>query len=129
MHQAWMRVVCGRIKSDYRYSQGIVYNNFPWPIGATEAQKKAIEDAAQGVLYARAEFEGSLADLYDPLSMPPLLNKAHRQLDRAVDNAYHTSGGKKTWLSDAERVAVLFGLYGSLNAPLVGLKKPKRTSV
>ena len=129
MHQAWMRVVCGRIKSDYRYSQGIVYNNFPWPIGATEAQKKAIEDAAQGVLDARAEFEGSLADLYDPLSMPPLLNKAHRQLDRAVDNAYHTSGGKKTWLSDAERVAFLFGLYGSLNAPLVGLKKPKRTSV
>jgi hypothetical protein len=85
---AWTRAVCGRLKSDYRYSANVVYNNFVWP-DATETQKSAIEKLAQGVLDARAMFpESSLADLYDPLAMPPELLKAHRALDRAVMQAY-----------------------------------------
>jgi len=88
VHMAWTRAVCGRLKSDYRYSKDIVYNNFPWPDAADE-QKAAIEAAAQGVLAARALFpNSSLADLYDPLTMPPELLKAHQYLDRAVMAAY-----------------------------------------
>jgi len=112
MHNAWMRTVCGRLKSDYRYSVGIVYNNFPWPADLAPAQTNNIESAADAVLEARAKFDGScLADLYDPLTMPPELMKAHRELDRAVDSAYAASGGKRVWRSDAERVAFLFDLY------------------
>lgn len=112
MHNAWMRTVCGRLKSDYRYSVGIVYNNFPWPI-PTDKQRSAIEAAAQAVLDARTQFTGStLADLYDPLTMPPELVKAHAQLDKAIDAAYSYKGKK----DDAERVAFLFGLYQSLTA-------------
>ncbi len=108
MHNAWTRFTCGRIKSDFRYSAEIVYNNFPWPDQPTNKQVKTIEDAAQGVLDARAEFpESSLADLYDPLSMPPALMKTHRALDGAVDVAY----GRKTFASDAERVSFLFEIY------------------
>ena len=112
MHNAWMRFTCGRLKSDYHYSASIVYNNFPWPDATgqalSDAQHQAIEQAAQAVLDARAQFAGaSLADLYDPLSMPPTLLKAHQKLDAAVDKAYESSGGK----NDAERVAFLFGLY------------------
>lgn len=115
MHNAWMRNVCGRLKSDYRYSVGIVYNNYPWPVEITPTQHRAIEDAAEGILKARALYKGSsLADLYDPLTMPPGLLKAHRDLDRKVDQAYVASGGKKTWRSDAERVAFLFNLYINL---------------
>lgn len=112
MHMAWVKYVCGRIKSDYRYTNSIVYNNYPWPESPTEAQRQAIEIAAQAVLDARAQFPGSsLADLYDPLTMPPVLLKAHQKLDAAVDKAYEASGGKKTYKSDAERVAFLFELY------------------
>ena len=119
LHMAWVRAVCGRLKSDFRYSAGIVYNNFPWPVDATEAQRGAIEAAAQGVLDARARFpEASLADLYDPLTMPPALVKAHQALDRTVDAAYVPSGGKKSWASDAERVAFLFALYQRLTSLL-----------
>ena len=108
MHNAWMRSVAGRLKSDYRYSAGIVYNNFPWPENPTDKQKQAIETAAQEVLDARAQFpDSSLADLYDPLTMPPALLKAHQKLDRAVDSAY----GKTRFNTEAERVAFLFGLY------------------
>ena len=108
MHMAWTRRVSGRLKSDYQYSALIVYNNFPWPDSPTAAQRQKIEDAAQGVLNARAVFpDSSLADLYDPLTMPPLLVKAHQKLDAAVDAAY----GKKTFKNDAERVAFLFALY------------------
>ena len=83
-----MRVTCGRIKSGYRYLKEIVYNAFPWPI-PTDGQKAFIEAAAQGVLDARTLFpNNSLADLYDPLIMPPELRKAHRNLDRAVMCAY-----------------------------------------
>jgi hypothetical protein len=113
MHMAFVRNVCGRLKSDYRYSSGIVYNNFPWPTPA-DAQKKAIEAKAQAVLDARAAHpNATLADLYDPLAMPPDLAKAHAQLDKAVDAAYGYKGGKE----DAARVAFLFELYRKLIAP------------
>jgi hypothetical protein len=116
MHNAWMRYTCGRLKSDYSYSNTIVYNNYPWPGFAGEPlsdkHRTAIEQAAQCVLDARAQFaSSSLADLYDPLTMPPALLKAHQKLDTAVDAAYQPSGGKKTYASDAERVAFLFELY------------------
>jgi hypothetical protein len=108
MHMAWVSYVCGRLKSDYRYSGSIVYNNFPWPESPTEKQRTAIEAAAQGVLDARAQFPGaSLADLYDPVAMPPALVKAHQKLDVAVDAAY----GKKGFANDAARVAFLFERY------------------
>lgn len=111
MHNAWMRVVSGRLESRYRYSAGIVYNNFPWPENPSEKQKAAIEAAAQGVLDARAQFpDSTLADLYDPLTMPPVLLKAHQALDKAVDAAY----GKTNFKSEAERVAFLFERYQAL---------------
>src|SRR3546814_9098480 len=89
MHMAWLRNVGGRLKSDYRYSAGIVYNNFPWPEAVDDKYRTAIETAAQSVLDARAKFpDATLADLYDPLTMPPALVKAHQQLDKAVDAAY-----------------------------------------
>ncbi len=119
MHMAWMRTVAGRMKSDYQYSNQIVYNNFPWPVDATDQHRDAIETAAQGVLDARARFpDSSLADLYDPLTMPPELVRAHQMLDRAVDAAYVPSGGKKSYASDAERVAFLFELYQRLTSLL-----------
>jgi len=88
VHMAWTRVVCGRLKSDYRYSKDIVFNNYPWP-DATDDQKVDIEKLAQAVLDTRLLFpDSSLADLYDPLTMPPLLLKAHQNLDRAVMKLY-----------------------------------------
>ncbi|MGL4229781.1 MAG: DNA methyltransferase [Casimicrobium sp.] len=143
MHNAWIRAVCGRLESRYRYSAGIVYNNFPWPdcltrpstdLSAKERScADAIEAAAQGVLNARAAHpESSLADLYDPLTMPADLLKAHQKLDATVDAAYYLShaadGAKKTWKSDAERVAFLFTLYQKFTSllPSDAPKKPKR---
>jgi hypothetical protein len=134
MHMAWVRHVCGRLESRYRYSNTLVYNNFPWP-EPTEAQKDAISRAAQGVLDARAKFPGStLADLYDPVTMPPELARAHADLDRAVDKAY----GRSAFTSEMERVAFLFERYEALTRPLlpptrVGRKRrggggPKRPS-
>lgn len=114
MHMAWVRAVCGRLESRYRYSAGIVYNNFPWPT-PTEPQRKAIENAAQAVLDARAEFpDSTLADLYDPLTMPPELTKAHKALNKVVDAAY----GKTKFVTEAERVAYLFRLYQRLTSPI-----------
>ncbi|KAF0183244.1 MAG: DNA methyltransferase [Nitrospirae bacterium] len=108
MHIAWTRYIAGRLESRYQYSNQIAYNNFPWPDKPTEKQVAAVEQAAQAVLDARASHpESSLADLYDPVAMPPDLRKAHQSLDKAVDAAY----GKKTFTSDAERVAFLFDLY------------------
>jgi hypothetical protein len=122
MHMAWTRQICGRIKGDYRYSNTIVYNNFPWPENPTEKQKQSIEAAAQGVLDARTQFpESSLADLYDPLTMPPVLLKAHQQLDKTVDAAY----GKTNFKTEAERVAFLFELYQKYTS-LFAPEKPKR---
>lgn len=108
MHNAWMRAVAGRLESRYRYSAGIVYNNFPWPENPSAKHKQAIEAAAQAVLDARTQFpDSTLADLYDPLTMPPVLLKAHQSLDKAVDAAY----GKTNFMNEAERVSFLFGLY------------------
>jgi hypothetical protein len=123
MHNAWVRATCGRLESRYRYSKDIVYNNYPWPGFAGEQlsdkHRNAIEQAAQCVLDARAQFaEASLADLYDPLTMPPALLKAHQKLDAAVDAAYQPSGGKKSYASDAERVAFLFELYQCITSLL-----------
>jgi hypothetical protein len=136
MHMAWLRNVGGRLKSDYRYSAGIVYNNFPWPEPLDDKARAAIEAAAQGVLDARAAFPGStLADLYDPLTMPPALVRAHQQLDRAVDAAYiqaeKAAGRKAPKLgTDAERVAFLFERYQALTSllPTTSPKKPRRTA-
>lgn len=114
MHMAWMRAVGGRLESRYQYSAGLVYNNFPWP-DVTDKQRGAIETGAQGILKTRAEFpKSTLADLYDPVSMPPVLVKAHQVLDKAVDAAY----GRKDFKSEAERVAFLFGLYQKITAPM-----------
>jgi hypothetical protein len=164
MHNAWMRATCGRLESRYRYSNTIVYNNFPWPdlpspagdekageSAAREAQpglstvaastcdphpkslsrlraRDLIEAAAQAILDARALYpESSLADLYDPLSMPPELVKAHAALDRAVDAAYQYKGGK----DDAARVAFLFERYQKLTSLLpteaIKTKRKKKT--
>lgn len=112
VHMAWTRAVAGRLKSDYRYSKDIVYNNFPWP-EADGKQKATIEPLAQAVLDARALFpESSLADLYDPLTMPPELLKAHQKLDRAVMKLY----GFKANMAEAEVVAKLFERYQRLVA-------------
>ncbi len=114
LHMAWVRAVCGRLKSDYRYSAGIVYNNFPWP-EPTDPRRQAIAPAAQAVLDARARFpDATLADLYDPRTMPPELHKAHRHLDHAVDAAY----GGTTFASEAERVGFLFERYRQLTSLL-----------
>ncbi|MGN0841993.1 MAG: class I SAM-dependent DNA methyltransferase [Kiritimatiellia bacterium] len=107
-HMAWLRAVGGRMELRYQYSKDLVYNNFIWPTVSDEA-RKTIETAAQGVLDARAAHPGqTLADLYDPLYMPPDLLKAHQHLDALVDKAY----GKK-FANDAERVAHLFDLYAA----------------
>lgn len=111
VHMAWMRTVCGRIKSDYRYSNDIVYNNFPWPT-PTPAQKERIEKTAQAILDARALYpESSLADLYDELTMPVELRKAHRANDKAVMEAYGFWGKLN---SEAACVAELMKLYKAL---------------
>ena len=124
MHNAWMRTTCGRLKSDYSYSNTIVYNNYPWP-DSTDKHHATIEAAAQSILDARALYpESSLADLYDPLSMPPELVKAHAALDKAVDAAYQYKGGK----DDAARVAFLFERYQQLTSllPAVTAKKTRK---
>ena len=111
VHMAWMRAVCGRLKSDYRYSKDIVYNNFPWPSVETEhapSLQSKIEKSAQAILDARALYtDSSLADLYDETLMPPELRRAHRENDRAVMAAY----GFEASLSEQEIVARLFEMY------------------
>ena len=111
VHMAWMRVVAGRLKSDYRYSGSVVYNNFPWPT-PTDEQKAKIEQTAQAILDARAKYpDCSLADLYDEVTMPPELRKAHQDNDRAVMQAYGFVPGKTT---ESECVAKLFERYQEL---------------
>ena len=113
VHMAWMRVVCGRLKSDYSYSPA-VYNNFPWPT-PTDAQKARIEQTAQGILDARALYpDCSLADLYDETTMPPELRKAHQQNDRAVMDAYGFVKGTEARTSESACVAELMKLYQKL---------------
>lgn len=108
MHMAWMRQVCGRIKSDYRYSNKLVYNNFPWPENPSEKQIKEIEKHVKEVLDIRKEYkDSSLADLYNPLSMPKRLLDAHKKVDRAVERCYRTQAFK----TDLERLQFLFEVY------------------
>ncbi|PKL96412.1 MAG: SAM-dependent methyltransferase [Gammaproteobacteria bacterium HGW-Gammaproteobacteria-8] len=108
IHMAWVRNVCGRLESRYRYSAGIVYNNFPWPEAISDDRRARIEQAAAAVLAARERHpDATLADLYDPLTMPPDLLRAHQQLDREVDAAY----SRKKFSGDADRVALLFDRY------------------
>ena len=123
IHMAWVRQVCGRLKSDYRYSNKLVYNNYPWPTDATVAQKQTVEKAAQGVLDARASFtDQTLADLYDPLAMPKALRDAHRALDRAVDRCYRP----QPFDSDRHRVEYLFGLYERLTTLFAPKKRVRK---
>ena len=131
MHNAWMRAVAGRLESRYRYSNTIVYNNYPWPQALADKPREAIEKAAQAVLDARQlEFDrcaqagqhASMALLYHPDTMPAELIKAHAALDKAVDAAYGYKGGR----DDASRVAYLFGLYQRLAAPLDAVPAPTR---
>jgi hypothetical protein len=111
VHMAWMRAVCGRLKSDYRYSKDVVYNNFPWPT-PTDEQKAKIEQTAQAILDARALYpDSSLADLYDELTMPVKLRKAHQDNDRAVMQAY---GFDVKTMTESQCVAELFKLYQEL---------------
>ena len=108
---AWMRAVGGRLEMRYRYSKDVVYNNFPWPT-PTEEQKQRIEQTAQAILDARAKYpESSLADLYDELTMPPELRKAHQDNDRAVMMAYHFDIRTMT---ESHCVAELFKMYQEL---------------
>ena len=110
VHMAWMRVVCGRLEMRYRYSKNIVYNNFPW-CQPTEEQKARIEATAQAILDARAKYpDCSLADLYDEVTMPPELRRAHQENDRAVMAAY----GFSTKMTESECVAELFKMYQEL---------------
>jgi hypothetical protein len=123
MHMTWVKYVCGRLKSDFRYSKDIVYNNFPWPENPTDKQKEAIEKAAQKVLDVRAEFpNSSLADLYDPLTMPPPLVKAHQELDKAVDLAYRP----QPFINETKRIEFLFELYDKYTAGLFAGEGKKR---
>jgi hypothetical protein len=124
MHMTWVKYVCGRLKSDYRYSNTIVYNNFPFPETVTDKQKQTVETCAQAVLDTRAKYPGSsLADLYDPLTMPPDLIKAHQKLDKAVDLCYRP----QPFTSELNRIEYLFELYEKLTAPLLPTAKQQRT--
>ena len=118
MHMAWLRHIGGRLKSDYRYSIGLVYNTFPMP--PKDADLSKLEPPAQTVLDARANHPGAnLATLYDPDLMPPNLRRAHQALDRAVDRLYRRNG----FASESERMEILFSLYEKINGPLgVGMK-------
>ena len=130
MHLAWIRRVAGRLKSDYRYSNKIVYNNYPWPAEPSEAQQRRVAEAAQRVLDLRVEWgdgragflpvnkkadASALADLYDEYTMPLPLAKAHRALDAAVDRCYRP----QAFTNDRQRVEYLFGLYERLSTPLL----------
>jgi hypothetical protein len=123
IHNYWVKNVCGRLGNEIRYSKDIVYNNFPWPENPSDKQVKAIEKAAQNVLDARAQFpNSSLAELYDPLTMPPALVKAHNDLDKAVDLAYRP----QAFASEANRMEFLFELYEKYTADLFTKEKPKK---
>ena len=123
MHMTWVRYVCGRLKSDFRYSKDIVYNNYPFPENVSDKQKQKVEIAAQKVLDTRAKYpDSSLADLYDPLTMPPDLVKAHQALDKAVDLCYRP----QPFVSELNRIEYLFSLYEALSAPLLKVEKKKR---
>jgi type I restriction-modification system DNA methylase subunit len=123
IHITWVKYVCGRLKSDFRYSNSLVCNNFPWPENPSAKQKVAVETAAQAVLDARAQFtDSSLADLYDPNTMPPALVKAHQQLDKAVDLCYRP----QPFTTETKRIEYLFELYDKYTAGLFVKEKKKK---
>lgn len=120
MHMSWLKTVGGRLESRFRYSNDIVYNNFPWPKQPSEKIIKLVEERAQKVLDVRASFpDNSLADLYDPVLMPPALFKAHQELDKAVDLCYRA----QPFISEMARIEYLFELYEEYLAPLLTKKK------
>ncbi|MEG4234821.1 hypothetical protein QUA40_22365 [Microcoleus sp. Pol11C3] len=124
MHMTWVKYVCGRLESRFRYSKDIVYNNYPFPENVSDKQKQKVETAAQKVLDTRAKYpDSSLADLYDPLTMPPDLVKAHQALDKAVDLCYRP----QPFVSELNRIEYLFSLYEALSAPLFKVEKKKRS--
>ena len=120
MHMAWVNTVCGRLESRFRYSAKLVYNNFPWPENPEPARVAAVTAAANAVIAARAELmppnrANTFADLYDPLTMPAVLARAHAELDRAVDRCYRP----EPFRTDRERVEHLFAHYERLLGPLL----------
>jgi hypothetical protein len=118
-----VKYVCGRLKSDYRYSNDIVYNNFPWPENPSQKQIKTVEEKAQKVLDTRKEFPKScLADLYDQLTMPPALVKAHQELDKAVDLCYRP----QPFPNEIKRIEFLFELYENYTQPLIQKARVKK---
>jgi hypothetical protein len=124
MHMAWMRTVCGRMKSDYQYSATIVYNNFIWPNKYTEKMKNNVIDCANLIIDIRKTFtDTTLATLYNNSTSPPSLIKAHKDLDKVVDEAYGYKGGD----DDASRVAFLFKRYEELTSllPTTTVKKKR----
>ena len=123
MHMAWVNVVCGRLESRYRYSNEIVYNNFPWAENPTKKQVQSIEKAAQKILDVRKKLPNdSLAVLYDPETMPPILKKAHNELDKAVDLTYRP----QPFTREVNRLEFLFSLYEKYTADLFTKMKSKR---
>ena len=123
MHMVWVKNVGGRLKSDFQYSTGMVYNNYPWPENSTDKQKEAVEKGAQGVLDARLQFpDSSLANLYDPNIMPSALVKAHQALDKAVDLCYRS----QPFTSETKRIEFLFELYDRYTAGLFVKEKKGR---
>ena len=122
IHKTWINYTCGRLESRIRYSNEVVYNNYPWPFEPSDKNKQKVEGKAQKVLDARATFpESSLADLYDPLTMPPKLVKAHQELDKAVDLCYRSQSFK----DENTRIEYLFDLYNQYTAPLLSKKITK----
>lgn len=126
IHMSWVKYTCGRLESRFRYSNEIVYNNFPFPENTTEKQIKKVEEKAKKILEIRNEFtNSSLSDLYNPLSMPPKLTKAHHELDKAVDLCY----SNQVFENETKRIEFLFDLYNKYNEPLLNLSKEKKKSV
>lgn len=122
MHMTWVNSISGRMKSDISYSTGIVYNNFPWPESISDKQKSQIESASQKILDVRNEFQNStLADLYNILTMPSSLVKAHNELDKVVDLSYRS----QPFLSESKRMEFLFELYEKYTADLFTKEKVK----
>jgi hypothetical protein len=124
MHMTWVKYVCGRLKSDFRYSNSIVYNNYPFPEDISQKLKSMVEKAAQNVLMTRGFFHDSnLAELYDPIKMPPELARAHQVLDKAVDACYRP----KPFSNESERIEFLFDLYDQYTNQLFAKDNKKKT--
>lgn len=120
MHMSWVKYTCGRIKSDYRYSNEMVYNNYPWPKEKSDKNKKNVEQKALVVLNIRTEFaKSSLADLYDPMAMPPKLLKAHQELDKVVDRCYRP----QSFINETSRIEYLFDLFNEYSITLLSTDK------